>query len=61
MSSIKLWIYKMLTWWLPESRCHGVKVALLRWAGAKIGTNVRIYSSASFIAVGCPTKVIKQR
>lgn len=52
MSSIKLWIYKLLTWWFPESRFHGVKVALLRWAGAKIGTNVRIYSSASFIGVG---------
>lgn len=52
MSSTKLWIYKLFTWWLPESRCHGMKVSLLRWAGAKIGANVRIYSSASFVGVG---------
>lgn len=52
MSSAKLWIYRLFTWWLPVSRCHGFKVALLRWAGAKIGTNVRIYSSASFMGIG---------
>lgn len=55
MSSTKLWIYKMLTWWLPESRCFGFKAALLRWAGAKIGKNVRIYSSATFVGTGSLT------
>ena len=52
MSSFRLWIYKLLTRWLPDSRCDGLKVALLRWAGVKIGSNVRIYSSASFVGIG---------
>ena len=52
MKPFRLWIYKRLTSWLPESRCYGFKVALLRWAGAKIGSNVRIYSSAQFLGNG---------
>lgn len=52
MNSFRLWIYLLLTSWLPESRGYGFKVALLRWAGAKIGRNVRVYSSARIMGVG---------
>ena len=37
---------------LPETRCFGLKVALLRWCGAEIGANVRISSSARFFGGG---------
>lgn len=47
MKPTRLWIYSLMTRWLPESRCFGFKNALLRWAGAKIGKSVRIYSSVS--------------
>lgn len=52
MKAFKLWLYRMFTWWLPESRGFAFKVMLLRWAGAKIGSNVRIYTSAKFLGVG---------
>ena len=48
MKPFRLWIYRLLTWWLPETRCFGWKRVLLRWAGATIGKNVRINSSAIF-------------
>lgn len=37
---------------MPESRGFGLKNALLRWAGARIGKNVRIYTSARIMGVG---------
>ena len=52
MSPFRLWIYKRLTGWLPETRCFGLKAALLRWAGAKVGKNVRIGSSVMIIGCG---------
>lgn len=52
MKPFRLWIYRLLTWWLPETRCFGWKRFLLRWAGAKIGKNVRINSSAVFSGNG---------
>lgn len=48
MKPFRLWIYRLLTWWLPETRCFGWKRFLLRWAGATIGKNVHINSSAVF-------------
>ncbi len=48
MKPFRLWIYRLLTWWLPETRCFGWKMLLLRWAGATVGKNVRINSSAVF-------------
>lgn len=48
MKPFRLWIYRLLTWWLPETRCFGWKRILLRWAGAKVGKDVRINSSAVF-------------
>ena len=52
MSSFRLWVYRRLTGWLPESRCFGFKRRLLRWAGVRIGTNVRVYSSAEIYGTG---------
>lgn len=52
MNSFKLYLYHLITLVLPESRCFGLKNAMLRWAGAKIGENVRIYSSAHIIGTG---------
>lgn len=37
---------------LPETSCFGLKRFLWRWAGAKIGRNVRICSSAFIIGSG---------
>lgn len=34
---------------LPPSRCFKLKAATLRWAGATVGNNVRIMSSAKFL------------
>ena len=48
----RLWIYRLLTWWLPETRCFGWKRLLLRWGWAKLGKNVRINSSAVFSGNG---------
>ena len=52
MSSIMLWLYRIATWWLPESRAFGFRAMMLRLAGAKVGQNVRIYSSVMFTGVG---------
>lgn len=52
MKPVRLWVYKLLTCWLPETRCIKLKVALLRWCGATIGKNVRVNSSARFIGNG---------
>jgi acetyltransferase-like isoleucine patch superfamily enzyme len=41
-----------MTWWLPETRFFGWKRVLLHWAGATIGKNVRINSSAVFSGNG---------
>lgn len=37
---------------LPPTRCFGLKRLLLQWAGAKVGKNVRIVSSARFYLTG---------
>lgn len=52
MSPSRLWVYRRLTGWLPESRGFRFKRALLRWAGAKVGDNVRIYSSVTILGTG---------
>ena len=52
MNTGRLWIYRLVTRWLPETRCFALKAAMLRWCGAKIGENVRICSSASFWGIG---------
>lgn len=52
MSPLKLWIWKLATWWLPETRCFGFKASLLRWCGATVGENVRIVSGAEIVGNG---------
>ena len=52
MKSGRLWIYRLITRLLPETRCFGIKASLLRWCGAKVGNNVRICSSVSFWGIG---------
>lgn len=52
MKPFRLWVYRLLTCLLPESRGFDLKNALLRWAGAKIGSNVRVYSSARIVGTG---------
>ena len=52
MNTLVLWIYRLLANLLPESRCFGFKNTLLRLAGAKIGKNVRVYSSAHILGNG---------
>lgn len=42
----------MISALLPESRCHGLKCKLLRWCGATIGKDVRIYSSTMITGNG---------
>ena len=37
---------------MPPTRCFAIKRALLGWAGADVGTNVRIVSSARFYLTG---------
>ncbi len=49
---IRLWVYRVLTHGLPETRGFAFKRGLLRWAGATIGKNVRINSSAVFAGNG---------
>lgn len=52
MNTGRLWVYRQVTRWLPETRCFGIKVAILRWCGVKIGRNVRICSSALLWGAG---------
>lgn len=52
MSPSKLYIVNLLFSFIPATRMFGVKRLLLRWAGAKIGNNVRIVSSVRVLGVG---------
>lgn len=52
MNSFKLYLYGLVSRLLPESRCYALKNSLLKWAGAKIGSNVRIYASAHILGTG---------
>ena len=52
MKTGRLWVYRLITRWMPETRFFGLKAAMLRWCGAKVGENVRICSSVSFMGIG---------
>lgn len=52
MKSYKLFIVKLIMPFLPETRCFGFKRRLYKWAGVKVGKNVRICSSARIIGAG---------
>lgn len=45
----RLYLISFLWKILPPSRCHKLKAATLRWAGATVGKNVEIMSSAKFL------------
>ena len=51
MRPFRLYVYKLITGILPETRFFKLKAALLRWSGAKVGLNVRINSTA--VIQGC--------
>lgn len=53
MKSFRRHIVTLLFRLLPETRCFGLKSALLRWMGVKVGHNVRVCSSATFFGIGC--------
>ena len=52
MNSVRTYLYSALVGLLPPTRCFRLKSALLRWAGATVGSGVRIVSSARFITNG---------
>lgn len=52
MKPWRLWLYGIITRFIPETRMWKVKRSLIRWCGAKVGANVRISSSAVFIGNG---------
>lgn len=48
MNTKRLYLYQIITKFLPPSRCNKFKARLLRWCGACVGNNVEIMSSAKF-------------
>lgn len=52
MRSTRLYLLHIAFRLLPPTRCFHLKRVLLRWAGAKVGENVRIASSARFFLTG---------
>lgn len=52
MKSARLFLTHWLMIFMPPTHCFALKRALLRWAGAHVGKNVRIVSSARFYLTG---------
>ncbi len=52
LSPMRLQIVRSIFGCLPVSRCFRLKSRLLRWAGAEIGKNLRIYSSVKIFGNG---------
>lgn len=49
----KLYFYRLLTWWWPDSsRLMRLKCFLLRWCGVHVGKNVQVASNAVFSGDG---------
>ncbi len=44
ISSKKIYIFNLFCKIAPPSRCNKIKIFLLRWAGAKVGNNVSLFS-----------------
>lgn len=44
LSPAKLHLFNLYCKLMPPSRCQNTKVRLLRWAGAKVGKNVSLFS-----------------
>ena len=52
MNTRRAIIVRAIIHFLPETCCFSLKRALWRWAGVKIGNNVRICSSAFILGAG---------
>ena len=52
MRTFMIYLMALIMPLLPETRCFGIKRWMLRRTGARVGKNVRICSSASFIGAG---------
>lgn len=52
MKPWKLFVFRLICSFLPETRCFSLKASLLRWCGARVGNNVRIGSSVSILGTG---------
>lgn len=52
MNTKKLYLVNLLLPLFPATRCFSLKRMILRWAGAVVGQNVRIVSSAKFHVAG---------
>lgn len=52
MKPVRLWLFNVVTQFLPETRCFALKTVFLRWCGAHVGKNVRIVSGAAFVGNG---------
>ncbi len=52
MNTKKMYLVNLMFSLLPPSRMYPFKSALLRWAGAKLGKNVRIVSTARIQMTG---------
>ena len=52
MRSIVQSFIKLVFPLLPETRCFALKRSMLRWAGAKVGKNVRVCSSVMIVGAG---------
>ena len=50
-SSVQFFI-KLFFPLLPETKCFALKRFMLRWAGAKVGKNVRVCSSVMIVGAG---------
>lgn len=44
ISPAKIHLFNLFVKICPPSRCNGLKVRLLRWAGVKVGEGVSIFS-----------------
>jgi Acetyltransferase (isoleucine patch superfamily) len=52
MRSARLFVIQIIMNFIPPTRCFALKRTFLRWAGAQIGNNCRIVSSARFYLSG---------
>ena len=52
MRTFRLYLYNQLVAFFPPTRLFAMKRSLLRWAGASVGDDVRITSSARFWLTG---------
>lgn len=55
MNSYRLYLYNSLACLMPPTKMFSLKRFLLRWAGATVGDNVRIASTAKFHLTGALT------